>query len=139
MANQFFVYGTLRQGEVRWHVIEHLVTASESAALPGAQLYTVGSWPFIVLNEDDTENKVVGEVITVDDKDLQQLLMTLDGIEGYYPSSPDGSLFIRKELDVITDTGETVRAWVYVGGTELRLAARGRRYRQIDSGDWKDR
>ena len=54
----------------------------------------------------------------------------LDRIEGYSPSQPDSSLYLRSTTEVALPTGPSVEAWVYFYNAPLGQAPR------ITSGDY---
>jgi gamma-glutamylcyclotransferase (GGCT)/AIG2-like uncharacterized protein YtfP len=146
--NNFFVYGTLRPGEVRWTVLApYVVGEPQSVILPQYALFTNGVYPFVV---KDGASNTIGELITVDNVD--EVIRRLDMIEGYDPDDVDegnvmnrNNLFNREKLYVWPAgteeyTHETgTKVWVYTGGYDLIGSARNGRYRQIESGDWKQR
>jgi gamma-glutamylcyclotransferase (GGCT)/AIG2-like uncharacterized protein YtfP len=117
MLNRFFVYGTLRPGEVRWDMISSYATEYEPAVLTRASLYTTGAYPFIVL---DGEGDVYGEIITVAEWDVPYILGVLDRVEGYRKDSAD-NLFERVEHHVWLPEGYPaedghLNAYMYIGG-----------------------
>ena len=80
--HQVLTYGTLRP-----------FTNENIVRVPG-QLYDLGAFPGIKL--DNSSNTVVTcELIEVTDEELERL----DRYEGYRPSDPDNSLYIRRKLD----------------------------------------
>jgi gamma-glutamylcyclotransferase (GGCT)/AIG2-like uncharacterized protein YtfP len=62
--------------------------------------------------------------------DTDAVLSALDEIEGYRPSEPDASLYMRQELPVTFDDGRTAPVWVYLYNAPLGKAQR------IESGDY---
>lgn len=74
-----YVYGTLRPG-----------LNTDTFIVPGV-MYDLGHYPGIKLSEDSVANTVLCERIEVDDEGLKRL----DGYEGYCPSDPDSSLYLR--------------------------------------------
>ena len=90
-----------------------------------AALFDVGLYPAAVPAPD---RQVWGEVYEATDPDA--VLPALDAIEGYSPSQPDSSLYLRVLTDVSLPTGPTVQAWVYFYNAPLGRAER------IASGDY---
>lgn len=129
----FFVYGTLRPGEVNHDVFLRGRTRSEEPArLAGAVLYEGPGYPWAV---EEPGGVVYGELVTARPREYAGLLAALDRLEDYAPGDPR-NLYERVEREVTCHAdGRVVRAWVYVAATEVaaRLLARGRR---IESGDW---
>ena len=62
--------------------------------------------------------------------DPEAVLPALDAIEGYSPSQPDSSLYLRAVTEVALPTGPTVQAWAYFYNAPLGQATR------ITSGDY---
>lgn len=144
MLNRIFVYGTLRPGESRWSALEAYALKQEPATLYGARLYTVGSWPFIVLDGQHM-SEVVGELVTVLPYDAPAVIRLLDSIEGYSETmSEKHNLFIRSVQNVYVPAGYPeedgyLEAYVYLGGFDLAMDAARGSVDQIISGDWKKR
>lgn len=101
------VYGTLRPGNKR------------KVEVPGA-MYDLGSFPGIRLDRPD--HTFVAELVTVDDETLTRL----DSYEGYYPDSPEHSLYLRKRY---VNTEKDIDAWVYEYNSDVRD-------RLVDHGCW---
>jgi gamma-glutamylcyclotransferase (GGCT)/AIG2-like uncharacterized protein YtfP len=80
--HQVLVYGTLRP-----------FTNANIVRVPG-HLYDLGSFPGVKL-DNSSETMVTCEAIEVTDEELERL----DMYEGYRPSDPDNSLYIRRKLD----------------------------------------
>lgn len=105
--HQVLVYGTLRP-----------FTNTNIVRIPG-HLYDLGSFPGLKL-DNSSKTMVTCEVIEVNDNELERL----DLYEGYRPTDPDNSLYIRRQLD----WGAYVYEYNgYVSEDTL-----------VDSGDWAD-
>lgn len=141
--NRFFVYGTLRPGELRWQVLEpYLECPPESAQLHGVALYTNRIYPFIIASNDERDSVVVGELITIRPEVLEQVIDRLDMIEGYSPYEDHEENLFNRLIGYTTSLAtESIvnEAWVYFGGHDLQSSIRTGRYERIESGDWKDR
>ena len=138
MSNYFFVYGTLRPGEIRWHVIGPAVVGEpKCAVLQNSAIFNMGSFPALVMN---MEGSVIGELVQISPNLIERITALLDQIEGYYPNNPNNSLYIRSIKTVTTEDGP-VEAWVYEAGEEIKNLALD--YvgiaSCIESGDWKQR
>ena len=95
-----FVYGTLLSGE---HNHDYYLSDSPCigrSTLTGYDMYDIGSFPGIVLGEGE----IFGEVYNVSEETLEEL----DYLEG------EGSLYIRKLVEVTMETGEKILASIYV-------------------------
>ncbi|MFD9319912.1 gamma-glutamylcyclotransferase family protein [Streptomyces sp. NPDC060053] len=147
----FFVYGTLRPGEVNHDLLLRGRTLREEPArLSGAVLYQGPGYPYAVEAPGGT---VAGELVTPLPRAYARLLAELDRLEEYVPGDPR-NLYERVEREVAVAGGTggdgdgdgavlrggvpPVRAWVYVAAPAVadRLRARGK---LIESGDWLTR
>jgi gamma-glutamylcyclotransferase (GGCT)/AIG2-like uncharacterized protein YtfP len=132
----FFVYGTLRPGEVNHDLLLHGRTlAEEPARLRDAVLYDGPGYPYAV---EEPGKVVTGDLVTALPEAYGRLLAELDLLEGYRAGAPH-NLYERVVRKVVRDgDGRSVRAWVYVAapGVAARLRAQGK---LIESGDWRER
>ena len=90
-----------------------------------AALFDLGLYPAAVPAPD---RQVWGEVYEV--TDAETVLPALDTIEGFSPSQPDTSLYLRTRVDVTLPDGARGPAWVYFYNAPLGRA------RRILSGDY---
>ena len=90
-----------------------------------AALFDLGIYPAAV---PASEGDVWGEVYEI--TDTETVLAALDDIEGYRPSDPDRSLYLRAQVDVTLPDGTGARAWAYFYNAPLGRAPR------IPSGDY---
>ncbi|WP_053851251.1 gamma-glutamylcyclotransferase family protein [Streptomyces sp. NRRL B-24085] len=130
----FFVYGTLRPGEVNHDLfLRGRVRCEEPGRLTGALLYDGPGYPYAV---EESQGAVAGELVTPRADAYAELLAVLDELEEYTPGNPH-NLYERVAREVTrTADGTPVRAWVYVAAPPVaaRLRARGK---LIASGDWR--
>ncbi|MFB6845307.1 gamma-glutamylcyclotransferase family protein [Streptomyces sp. NPDC056373] len=137
MTLPFFVYGTLRPGEVNHGLFLRGRTRSEEPGrLADAVLYEGPGYPYAV--EEPGGGTVSGELVTALPEAYAGLLAELDRLEEYVPGDPR-SLYERVERKVVRECdGAALRAWVYVAAPAVaaRLRARGR---AITGGDWRAR
>ncbi|MFD4501840.1 gamma-glutamylcyclotransferase family protein [Streptomyces sp. NPDC058457] len=130
----FFVYGTLRPGEINHDAfLRGRTRTEEPGRLDGALLYDGPGYPYVV--EERGPAAVRGELVTARPESYDRLLLELDELEECVPQDP-ASLYVRVARDVVRlRDGAAVRAWVYVAGPVVagELRAEGRR---IDGGDW---
>ncbi|MEV6955491.1 gamma-glutamylcyclotransferase family protein [Streptomyces sp. NPDC051183] len=132
----FFVYGTLRPGEVNHDLFLRGRTASEEPArLPDAVLYDGPGYPYAV---DRPGSAVVGELITAAPEAYGELLAALDLLEEYRGPGRPGNVYDRTAREALRPDGTAVRAWVYLAAAPLarRLAESGT---EIPGGDWHKR
>ena len=127
MAKQFvFFYGTLMAGFDRRSQagIDDRLRYVGRGTIKAA-LFDLGLYPAAIPAPD---RRVWGEVYEVTDPDA--VLPALDGIEGYSPSQPDSSLYLRASTEVALPVGPPAQAWVYFYNAPLGQAPR------ITSGDY---
>jgi gamma-glutamylcyclotransferase (GGCT)/AIG2-like uncharacterized protein YtfP len=126
VADFVFFYGTLMAGFDR----RRKAGIDDSLAYIGrgsikAALFDLGLYPAAVPAPD---RQVWGEVYEV--TDAGTVLPALDTIEGFSPSQPDTSLYLRTRVDVTLPDGANAPAWVYFYNAPLGRA------RRIPSGDY---
>lgn len=131
VLRKVFVYGTLRSEQTNHMVIEWAANDIQVAELDGYAMYGSGV-PHIVPNPN---YRVIGELVTLDDAAYDEAMQGLDMLEGFRPGRPDYSMYVREAVEVrVTETGELVRAWAYIGGTIARGGSRHATL--IPDGDW---
>ncbi len=129
----FFVYGTLRPGEVNHGLfLRGRTAAEEPAVLPDAALYDGPGYPFAVHRPGSA---VVGELITASPGAYGELLAALDRLEEYGGPGRPGNIYDRIARPALLSDGTQVRAWVYLAAP---LIARDLREsgNEIAGGDW---
>ncbi|MFI0542529.1 gamma-glutamylcyclotransferase family protein [Streptomyces sp. WSLK1-3] len=130
----FFVYGTLRPGEVNHDLfLRGRIRSEAPGRLTGALLYDGPGYPYVV--EEPGGGPVFGELLTAGSEEYDELLAALDELEEYTPGDPR-NLYERVAREVVrVADGTAVRAWVYLAAPSVavRLRARGK---LIESGDW---
>ncbi|MES5821280.1 gamma-glutamylcyclotransferase family protein [Streptomyces sp. RG80] len=135
MSLPFFVYGTLRPGEVNHDAfLLGRTAAEEPARLDGAVLYDGPGYPYAVADP----GTIHGDLVTARPGDYAELLVALDRLEEYAPGDPR-NLYERVTRKVVrVADGSTVLAWVYIAAPTVaaRLRTHGER---IESGDWAAR
>ncbi|MGW1782970.1 gamma-glutamylcyclotransferase family protein [Streptomyces sp. NPDC002143] len=142
----FFVYGTLRPGEVNHDLfLRGRTLREEPARLPGALLYDGPGYPYAVEAPDGTGGTVAGELVTARPEAYARLLAELDRLEEYAPGDPR-NLYERVECEVLREAVRgggpasegPVRAWTYLAAPVVaaRLRTRGQ---LIEGGDWLTR
>ncbi len=124
-----FVYGSLREGLVP-RGLRALVAGLPRIAVGCVEgsLYDLGRYPGLVL-EPGSGRVVQGEILALaSDPDA---LAALDRYEGYDPSHPGASIFVRTRQRVqLGDGGERV-CWLYRYDGPTGRASR------VESGDWR--
>jgi len=116
-----FVYGTLRPGDVRWHLLApFVVDEGWPDTAPGGVYDTGLGYPAAVFGGDGT---IVGRTYALLEASIERCMTVLDEEEG----TVEG-LYRR----IAITTGSGVRAWAYEYGSGLTLTP-------IPSGDWNRR
>ena len=126
MTDLVFFYGTLmtafkRAGRSR---IDAKLTPVGRGTI-GAALFDLGIYPAAIPSSD---GRVHGEVHRM--ADAADVLAVLDEFEGFRPSEPDSSLYVRAETTVTFDDEHVAQAWAYFYNAPLGGA------RRIESGDY---
>ena len=136
MRLPFFVYGTLRPGELNHdRYLRGRIRSERPGRLADAVLYDGPGYPYAVAEPGGV---VHGELVTTLPEAYEELIAALDELEECLPGDPR-SLYERVARRVTLDAdGAAVLAWVYVAGPTVvaRLRARGR---LIEGGDWRAR
>ena len=126
MTDRIFVYGTLMAGfdrrrragiDTRMHFV--------GRGWIQAALYDLGLFPAAI---PAPEGRVAGELYEVTDD--PSVLVKLDEIEGFRPSEPDTSLYLRAQVTVTLEDGRQEPAWVYFYNAPLGQG------QLIESGDY---
>jgi len=116
LTTHLFAYGTLRPDRAPPGIaaVARRLGRVAAATISG-RLYDLGSYPGAVL-DPCTNAKVHGEVLRLpDDPDV---LARLDAYEGFDPSEPRRSLFVRVTTRATLTDGRTLACWVYVYNRE---------------------
>ena len=126
MTDRVFFYGTLMTGFDR----RRRAGIDQKLSYVGrgwiaAALFDLGIYPAAV---PDPTGRVWGEVYQMQEPEV--VLGALDEIEGYCPSEPDASLYMREETPVTYQDGAAGAAWAYFYNAPLGRAER------ITSGDY---
>lgn len=104
-----FVYGSLRRGRQPLNGWQRQFGAQYvGRGFIRAGLYNLGRYPGVIPSE---KFKTYGEVYRLTNK--EPVLKHLDRYEGYDPEDHQGSLFVRKPINVTLENGRRVVAWVY--------------------------
>ncbi|MGP3926965.1 gamma-glutamylcyclotransferase family protein [Streptomyces sp. 8N616] len=128
----FFVYGTLRPGQVNHDRFLRGRTESEvPARMRGAVLYEGPGYPYAVA---DPGGEIRGELVIPAAAHYEALLAALDELEDYAQGDP-ANLYERVAREVLLGRGRAVRAWVYLAAEPVarRLRATGT---LVPDGDW---
>jgi gamma-glutamylcyclotransferase (GGCT)/AIG2-like uncharacterized protein YtfP len=113
-----FVYGTLRPGDVRWHLLAPFVVDDGWTDTVTGELFDTGlDYPAAVFNDRGT---IRGHTFALLGTSIGRALDVLDEVEGIV----DGE-YSR----VVVRTRRGVTAWAYASGDGLDLTP-------IPSGDW---
>ncbi len=103
----FFVYGTLKRGEVRERCWPHPASDIVAATTRGA-LYALASYPALLPGDD----AVSGELWFIRASHMAETLRVLDAIEGFRQGD-DIDLYVRDIADCVSTDGAKYRAYLY--------------------------
>lgn len=107
MINKIFVYGTLMRGMMNHSFIKHgAIEKIEKAQIKGS-LYNVRGVDFPAMVFENNEDITHGELIEICNADLIQVIGNCDKLEGH------PTLYRRTIVEVLTEAGETCRAYTY--------------------------
>jgi len=105
----FFVYGTLRRGQVNY---QRLLDGSEGFEFVGpattVNKYTMLSSGIPFVHKHPETSTIRGEVIVVFDN---KLIKSLDALEGHRDGERQG--YHREHTPVLLDSGINILAWLY--------------------------
>lgn len=131
MPLPFFVYGTLRPGGSHHDAcFSHQIVSVRTATLTGRLfVHHEGDYPFLVHGRDT----VIGEVIEVAQERWKTVAERLDLLEEYDPDNEEDSLYLRRRMLAVLETGLTVEVWAYLWN---RAESEGE---FLPGGDWHKR
>ena len=116
-----FVYGTLRPGDVRWHLLApYVVDEGHDDSTAGSVHETGRGYPAAVF---DASGTIHGRTYRLAPERIDEALDVLDTEESSVPGG-----FARTAIT----TNSGIRAWAYAYGNGLELT-------KIESGDWRHR
>ena len=124
---KIFVYGTLRKGFPLHKYLSDKAEFIGAGSIRGV-LYDLGDYPGVL---PSNEGEVHGELYELENGSTH--LNVLDRVEGYDPTNPQKSLFVRSLADVSLPDKKTTKAWVYF------LPSKPPKGRLISSGDYQRR
>ncbi|MGW7102312.1 gamma-glutamylcyclotransferase family protein [Streptomyces sp. NPDC054838] len=133
-ALPFFVYGTLRPGQVNHGLfLRGRTAAEEPALLPDTALYEGPGYPYAVARPGPGTH---GELITPAPGAHAELLTALDLLEEYHGPGRPGNVYDRVARQALRrPDGTPVLAWVYLAAPALARAL-ARSGTEIPGGDW---
>lgn len=120
-----FVYGTLKRGQSNYHLIAETVRSAVPAMVAG-RLYDLGPFPALGPGDD----RVRGELLLIEPTLLAHTLTVLDELEGYRPTDPRGSIYVRQVVTAVTDEGEEIAANAYFYNRDTDAL------RYLPTGEW---
>lgn len=127
------VYGTVRTGQPNHRLVAGEVVGRDAAWIPEHALYLDCGLPYAV---PEPGRRVAAELLWLHPERYDQLLATLDDLEGYAPHRRDNHYERIRCLVTRPGRAEPVRAWVYRGGRAARERLHRRGATPLTSGDW---
>lgn len=134
-TNALFVYGTLKQGQLRSGMWPHAPQSIQPALVRGL-LLDLGAYPGLLPGDD----WVLGELWTLEPIHMPQTLESLDAVEGYDVAT-DRGLYLRRAIPVQLvadrDAGQSewIDAYTYLISDPNRISAARRIHATIRIGD----
>ncbi len=111
MSKYLFVYGTLLPAEAGADMVSVVQQLRRiGPAYVHGKLYDLGEYPGAILDMD-ADTKIAGEVFELPADPA--VLTALDSYEGYDPTEPKESLFVRMKVPVRLRDGRKINSWVY--------------------------
>jgi gamma-glutamylcyclotransferase (GGCT)/AIG2-like uncharacterized protein YtfP len=126
-----FVYGTLKRGQLNCSLVEPHAQLIEAADTSG-QLFDVGLFPALV----EGKGTVHGELIQVDAEDLPCVLSVIDRLEDFRPEDPEGSMYVRRIVEVTTESNHRVLAYAYFYNCEHPSLPHPATLTRLAAGEW---
>ena len=134
-----FVYGTLRPGGGNYPLLQGSTVTEEPAIADGLALYSngSGSFPYATARPG---RAVSGTLCTITDRQWPAVRRRLDVLEGFHPTYPDTSHYLRRRWPVRTTPSDgsvsrSTIAWLYLAAPHVRIDSS----RLVASGDWLNR
>jgi gamma-glutamylcyclotransferase (GGCT)/AIG2-like uncharacterized protein YtfP len=118
-VTHLFVYGTLRPGDCRWHILEPFVDVGRPDTVGGHVFDTGLDYPAAVFGGEGT---IVGTTFVLTAATADEALEVLDEVEGVVEGE-------YRRVGVTTGGGIDAWAYEYGGGLDAHLVP-------IPSGDW---
>jgi gamma-glutamylcyclotransferase (GGCT)/AIG2-like uncharacterized protein YtfP len=125
-----FAYGTLMRGFHEAWQDKFQAKLIGQGTIRG-RLYDLGDYPGARVASTSSDDFVTGELYELSHP--ERAIRFLDGYEGYFPSEPHKSLFVRDLVTVTLQGCRKTRAWAYLYN---RPVSDGK---LIPSGNYRDR
>tara|TARA_B110000014_G_C19742431_1_gene387209 strand:+ start:38 stop:517 length:480 start_codon:yes stop_codon:yes gene_type:complete len=111
----FFAYGTLIPDQPNYYLWKDSIVNTKNGMIKNYELFDMGHYPMIVESE---RNNVHGMLMYIKDKDYEKITKIIDNLEGYNPENHGSSAYNREMRDIELNSGELVKAWIYIGSEE---------------------
>ena len=111
----FFAYGTLIPDQPNYYLWKDSIVNTKNGIIKNYELFDMGHYPMIVESE---RNNVHGMLMYIKDKDYEKITKIIDNLEGYNPENHGSSAYNREMRDIELNSGELVKAWIYIGSEE---------------------
>lgn len=133
---QPFVYGTLRTGDIGYHMVKGRTLSERVTTVPAYELWVTHdtTWPWAVPS-NYYSRRLVGQVMEFPASRLSTEIARLDVYEGY---TPGGDISKMRYHRVATTTTDGAPVWIYEATPRLASFAKTNGYRVIN-GDWFDK
>lgn len=130
-----FVYSTLRVGGDEYNHLDLHVEdlRTKEASVAGWSLFCDHEMHSFIVQTNDTNATVQGELLYIKEKEYSEILEVLDVTFG---NSQDDT-YHRVLLPIVTSEGEQIKAYTYIASDSL-VAHRATTENWIESGDWDE-
>jgi len=108
--NYLFAYGTLLNGENEFAIYLKKNCSFYANGRFKGRLYDMGEYPGAI-NDEHSSTYVHGSIFII--RNVKSVLKQLDYYEGFSTDEEQPNLFIRKPVEIESDTG-IVRCWCYL-------------------------
>lgn len=111
--NNLFVYGTLRNGRIN-NFLPQIAPflKTKSKGFVKGKLFNAGEFP-AAKPTSLSSKKVYGDLVEINPGKISDVLQILDEYEEVDIANPKNSLFKRDIVNVVTNNGDKVQAWIY--------------------------
>ena len=128
------VYGTLRPGGGNYNwALKGRTIEEKTVRLNGLRMYAAAHGGFPYAAYGDEKDQLVADLITVEDKHYEQVLSSLDRLEGYYGVDDPRNFYDRLRF-CLNINSTPIQAWIYLITDPSFLEG----LVHVRNGDWLD-
>ena len=109
MNKPIFTYGTLKKGFSNHRILDGKYDNMEKGVTKGV-LYNVACFPALIHGEE----AVKGEIFYISDESYNQVVRSMDWLEGYDQDYLKDSMYIREIVEVEKEDGNKIECYTYI-------------------------